>query len=188
MLFFKLRHTVSQQSALPWITTVFLLLELFPIWWVPGHWRDMEHGVSYGVLSLWSGQQTWYASAVLPGMDSHRPGPGIAPSSAEGKKLPWPRRNVTGNHFAVKISDWKPAWLWNELVRRSPNLLAKCSHGLLLPLIISFSKRNRREIKYPLSTMYYHWELHNWKFLVSSVQGRDGFGTSHPFLSNMLMH
>ena len=30
---------------------------------------------------------------------------GITLSSARDKKLSWPRRNVTGNHSAVEISD-----------------------------------------------------------------------------------
>lgn len=49
---------------------------------------------------------------------------GITPSSAQGRKLSWPMRNFTGNYFTVRISDWKPTWLWNELVRCSPDLFA----------------------------------------------------------------
>lgn len=184
MLFSRLRHAISQQSAMAWSQHVFLLSELVPTWWVPGHWRDMGHRVSCGVICSRLGKQTQYPSAVPPGMGSQRPGPF------------WHSTFLSSGWETVLAKEkcyWKSSHCRNlrlktsTLVEWAVQVPSRCSHGLLLLLIIPFSKRNWREIKYPLSAVYYHWEQHNGKFLVRSVQGRDSFGTSHPFLNNMLM-
>lgn len=146
------------------------------MWRVPGHWRDTGHRVSCGVLSSGWGKQTRYPSAVLPGMDPS----GIPP---QGEKLSWPRRSVTGNHFTVEISDWKPARSRNELFRCSPDVVMDC---FCFWLFLS-AKGTGEKLNSPSMQCIYHWEHHNGKFLVCSVQGRNSFGISHPFLNNMLM-
>lgn len=72
---------------------------------------------------------------------------GITPSSAQGKKPSWPRRNATGNHFTIEISDWQPSRLCNVLVKCSPDsLLNVVTDCFYLQLFLS-SKGTEEKLK-----------------------------------------